>query len=79
MVHLTTWEDFEKAAERLYLQSPEKCRYSIKYKHAKGYFKVKLTDDHICLQYKSESIQDCKRMEKFIGSLLRHMASAPET
>jgi len=72
---MKTWEDFEKGAERLYLQDPQKCRYNIKYIHGKGIFKVKMTDDVVCLQYKSESIQDCKRMEKFISSLLRHMAS----
>ena len=30
MVYLESWEEFEQAAERLYLQDPMKCRYAIK-------------------------------------------------
>ncbi|XP_021946291.1 signal recognition particle 9 kDa protein [Folsomia candida] len=74
-MYLKSWDDFEKGAERLYLQDPLKCRYNILYIHKKGIFKVKMTNDVVCLQYKSESIQECKRMEKFISNLLRHMAS----
>jgi len=28
-----------------------------------------------CLQYRTEIAQDLKKMEKFIGNLMRHMAS----
>ena len=27
MTYLDSWEEFEQAAERLYLQDPKKCRY----------------------------------------------------
>eukprot|EP00095_Tigriopus_kingsejongensis_P010024 maker-scaffold1048_size67263-snap-gene-0.24 protein:Tk10024 transcript:maker-scaffold1048_size67263-snap-gene-0.24-mRNA-1 annotation:"signal recognition particle 9 kda protein" len=75
MTVLTTWEDFEKAAERLYLQDPLKARYTLKYDHVLGCLEMKMTDDVVCLQYKSRAAQDVKKMEKFITNLMRHMAS----
>ncbi|KAL2731663.1 signal recognition particle 9 kDa protein-like, partial [Vespula maculifrons] len=75
MTYLNSWEEFEKGAERLYLQNPMKARYSMKYCHNKGVLWLKLTDNCTCLQYKTEIAQDLKKMEKFIGNLMRHMAS----
>ncbi|PNF36315.1 Signal recognition particle 9 kDa protein [Cryptotermes secundus] len=45
MTYVKSWEEFEKAAERLYLQDPMKVRYSMKYTHNKGCLSLKLTDD----------------------------------
>ncbi|XP_023704956.1 signal recognition particle 9 kDa protein isoform X2 [Cryptotermes secundus] len=75
MTYVKSWEEFEKAAERLYLQDPMKVRYSMKYTHNKGCLSLKLTDDVDCLQYKTEIVQDLKKVEKFINNLMRHMAS----
>ncbi|XP_012270194.1 signal recognition particle 9 kDa protein [Orussus abietinus] len=75
MTYLTSWEEFEKVAERLYLQDPLKARFSMKYCHKKGLLCLKLTDNCTCLQYRTEIAQDFKKMEKFIGNLMRHMAS----
>ncbi|XP_011302676.1 signal recognition particle 9 kDa protein isoform X1 [Fopius arisanus] len=85
MTYMSSWEEFEKGAERLYLQDPAKARYSMKYCHNKGVLCLKLTDNRTaccffvvwmqCLQYKTEIAQDLKKMEKFIGNLMRHMAS----
>jgi len=75
MTFLTTWEDFEKAAERLYLQDPMKARYVIQYDHNEGCLKMKMTDDVVCIQYKTDAAQDMRRMEKFANNLMRHMAS----
>lgn len=75
MTYLKSWEEFEKQAERLYLQDPMKVRYTMKYIHKQGCLKVKLTDNAKCLQYKTEIQQDLKKMEKFINNLMRHMAS----
>ncbi|XP_011500519.1 PREDICTED: signal recognition particle 9 kDa protein [Ceratosolen solmsi marchali] len=75
MTYLNTWEEFEKCAERLYLQDPMKARYTMKYCHQKGILSLKFTDDRTCLQYKTEIAQDVKKMEKFIKNLMRHMAS----
>ncbi len=75
MTVLKTWEDFEKAAERLYLQDPMRARYNIKYDHGAGTLHMKMTDDAVCLQYKSDAAQDVKKMERFVNNLMRHMAS----
>jgi len=75
MTYLTSWEDFEKNAERLYLQDPMKTRYVIDYDHAKGELNMKFTDDVICIQYKTDAAQDVRKMEKFVNGLMRHMAS----
>ncbi len=36
---------------------------------------MKMTDNMVCLQYKTDAAQDVKKMEKFINNLMRHMAS----
>ena len=75
MTFLESWEEFEKAAERLYLQDPMKVRYTTKYDHSNGCMILKMTDDVVCLQFKSEAAQDVKKMDKFVNNLMRHMAS----
>lgn len=45
MVYVKNWEDFEIAAESMYLQNPSKCRYSMKYIHSKSHLLLKLTDN----------------------------------
>lgn len=45
MTYIKTWEDFEKAGERLYLQEPTKVRYTMKYTHSKNQLILKMTDD----------------------------------
>lgn len=74
MTYLTSWEEFSKAAERLYLSSPSKCRFVTKYRHCDGQLYVKMTDDQVCLQYRSEHAQDVKKLEKLTSSIMRHMA-----
>lgn len=45
MTYLKSWEEFEKAAEKLYLQAPLKARYTMKYSHSKSALVLKMTDD----------------------------------
>ncbi|KAG7167140.1 Signal recognition particle 9 kDa protein-like [Homarus americanus] len=52
MVYVEAYEDFEKAAERVYLNAPMKC-----------------------VQYKTDSQQELKKLEKLISNLMKHMAS----
>nr|CAI5869518.1 unnamed protein product [Callosobruchus analis] len=49
MTYLNSWEDFEKEAERLYLQSPWKVRYTMKYVHSKNQLVLKMTDDVVVI------------------------------
>ncbi|XP_022910838.1 signal recognition particle 9 kDa protein [Onthophagus taurus] len=75
MTFLKSWEEFEKAAERLYLQDPSKVRYTMKYVHSKNHLLLKMTNDVVCLQFKTEIAQDVRKIDKFINNLMRHMAS----
>ncbi|KAB7493821.1 Signal recognition particle protein [Armadillidium nasatum] len=59
MVYLEIYEDFERAAERLYLNAP-----------------MKLTLE--CIQFKTDSQQELKKIEKLMSSLIKHMASNSE-
>lgn len=45
MTFLKSWEEFEKAAEKLYLQAPMKARYTMKYVHSKNMLVLKMTDN----------------------------------
>lgn len=45
MVYLKDWEDFEIAAESMFMQSPGKCRFTLKYIHSKGLIQLKFTDN----------------------------------
>lgn len=47
----------------------------MKYNHSKGALEMKMTDDIVCLQYKTDAAQDMKKMDKFVNNLMRHMAS----
>ncbi|XP_074654096.1 signal recognition particle 9 kDa protein-like [Tubulanus polymorphus] len=75
MTYITSWEEFAKAAERLYLADPTKARFSMKYRHCDGKLTVKLTDNHVCLMYRTEHAQDVKKLERFTSHLMRHMSS----
>lgn len=78
-MYANSWDEFEKAAQNLYLQNPMKVRYSLKYSHEKNLLKVKMTDNYRCLQYKTEIQQELKKIEKFVNNLMRHMASKEES
>lgn len=75
MVFLEAFEDFEKAAERIYLNAPMRTRCVMKYNHSNSCLKVKVTDDHVCVQYQTDSQQELKKLEKLISNLMKHMAS----
>lgn len=45
MVYLKDWEDFEIAAESMFIQNPGKCRFTLKYMHSKGLLQLKFTDN----------------------------------
>lgn len=54
MTFLKSWEEFEKAAEKLYTQSPDKIRYTMKYTHTKNQLILKMTDDVVVRKIKVE-------------------------
>ncbi|XP_043543327.1 signal recognition particle 9 kDa protein [Chiloscyllium punctatum] len=75
MTYIHNWEEFVKAAEKLCLTEPMKVRVVIKYRHCAGLLSMKVTDDVVCLQYKTDQAQDVKKFEKFQNQLMRLMVS----
>ncbi|XP_068199073.1 signal recognition particle 9 kDa protein-like [Antennarius striatus] len=69
------WEEFARAAEKLYLADPMKVRLVIKYRHCNGKLCIKMTDNDVCLQYKTDQAQDVKKMDKLHGKFMRLMVS----
>lgn len=51
-------------AEELYRCSPLDTRYSIKYRHVDGKLVFKVTDDKVCLQFRTDQQQDLKKLER---------------
>uniref|UniRef100_A0A8C9AVE0 Signal recognition particle 9 n=1 Tax=Phocoena sinus TaxID=42100 RepID=A0A8C9AVE0_PHOSS len=45
MPQYQTWEEFSRAAEKLYLADPMKARVVLKYRHSDGSLCIKVTDD----------------------------------
>ncbi|XP_059614277.1 signal recognition particle 9 kDa protein [Phlebotomus argentipes] len=75
MVYVKNWDDFEIAAENMYMRNPLRSRFSMKYIHHKGQLLLKLTDNNKCVQYKTEVMPDLRKIEKFTGNIMGHMAS----
>ncbi|KAF9130858.1 hypothetical protein BGW39_002552 [Mortierella sp. 14UC] len=82
MVNIHQWDEFQKAAEELYLLSPTTTRYVAKYRHVEGKLVLKVTDDRTCLKYKTDQMQDLNKFERLNRSLMAKMhnkAPAPES
>ena len=73
MPKIESWDEFSKAAERLYQSDPFKVRYNIKYRHCDGKLILTVTDDQVRLRYETQHAQDVKKIEKLTASLLRLM------
>ncbi|KAM9317190.1 signal recognition particle 9 kDa protein [Gastrophryne carolinensis] len=75
MPYIRTWEEFTRAAEKLYQADPMKVRVMLKYRHCDGSLRMKVTDDVVCLLYCTDQAQDVKRIEKFHSQLMRLMVA----
>ncbi|KAA0196990.1 hypothetical protein HAZT_HAZT000722 [Hyalella azteca] len=75
MVFVDSYEDFERRAEQIYLGAPMKTRCVLKYDHSKALLIAKVTDDVVCLQYRTDSHEDLRKLEKLMSNIMRHMAS----
>lgn len=73
MPYFDTWEEFEKHAEALFQAEPDRTRCSIKYRHVDGQIVCKVTDDKACLKFRTDQLQDVKKIEKFNATLMRAM------
>ncbi|XP_066910949.1 signal recognition particle 9 kDa protein-like [Clytia hemisphaerica] len=75
MTYIENWEDFAKAAEQLFIENPSQARFCTKYRHCDGKLVIKMTDDKVCLKYRTDQAQDVKKLEKLNNVLMRHMTS----
>ncbi|KAG0255663.1 hypothetical protein BG011_004994 [Mortierella polycephala] len=73
MVNILQWDEFQKAAEELYMMSPKRTRYVAKYRHVEGKLVLKVTDDLTVLKYKTDQMQDLNKFERLNRSLMAKM------
>ncbi|XP_041418149.1 signal recognition particle 9kDa L homeolog isoform X1 [Xenopus laevis] len=57
------------------LQSNMLVRVVLKYRHCEGNLCIKVTDDVVCLLYRTDQAQDVKKIEKFHSQLMRLMVA----
>lgn len=75
MPYISSWEEFARAAELLYVEDPLNFRFVTKYRHNDGKLVLKCTDNKVCLMYQTGASQDIKKIEKLTTQFMRHMAS----
>lgn len=51
-----------RADTQLFISDPENTRYLVKYRHVDAKLVLKVTDDKVCLKYKTDQSQDVKKM-----------------
>ncbi|XP_069349690.1 signal recognition particle 9 kDa protein-like [Eulemur rufifrons] len=64
------WEEFSRVAEQLYFTDPMKARVVLEYRHSDGSVCIKVTDDLVCLMYRTDPPQDVKKIENFHSQLM---------
>ena len=47
---------------QLFIGDPEHTRYLVKYRHVDAKLVLKVTDDKVCLKYRTDQSQDVKKM-----------------
>ncbi|KAJ1667290.1 hypothetical protein IW140_001747 [Coemansia sp. RSA 1813] len=64
MVFYGNWDSFTKAAADICAGSPDKARYTVKYRNCDGMLVLKVTDDVTCAQMRTERLGDIKKITK---------------
>ena len=75
MVYVTEFDGFVSKAKALYEQNPSNVRYSMKYRHCDGMLVLKVTDDKVCLKFRTDKASDLKRVEEFNLNMMGVMAT----
>jgi len=63
MVYIQEWESFFEAVCKLQEKNPTKTRYLIKFRAKDSSLVLKVTDDVVCIKYKTSKASDLKHME----------------
>ncbi|KZT25013.1 signal recognition particle, SRP9/SRP14 subunit [Neolentinus lepideus HHB14362 ss-1] len=73
MVYISSWQEYQEAAEALYAKSPNTTRYVVKWRASEGKLVLKITDDVTCLKFKTYSSIFLNRFEALNLSLMQKM------
>ncbi|PCH42959.1 signal recognition particle SRP9/SRP14 subunit [Wolfiporia cocos MD-104 SS10] len=75
MVYISSWQEYQEAAEALYDKSPNTTRYCVKWRASEGKLVLKITDNTTCLKFKTYSSIFLNRFEALNLSLMQKMQS----
>lgn len=78
MPYVDDWASFAAQAEALYRSRPLHTRYVLKYRHCDGKLVLKVTDDIVCLKFRTDQQADLKRVEALNNTFFRLMARGPD-
>uniref|UniRef100_A0A0D6QR04 Signal recognition particle 9 kDa protein n=1 Tax=Araucaria cunninghamii TaxID=56994 RepID=A0A0D6QR04_ARACU len=78
MVYIDSWDEFAERAVLLFRSDPVSTRYVMKYRHCDGKLVLKVTDNKVCLKFKTDQAQDAKKMEKLNNVFFTLMARGPD-
>jgi len=78
MVYIENWDDFQESSIKLFRSDPVATRYVMKYRHCDGKLVLKVTDDKVCLKFKTDQAQDIRKMEKLNNTFFSMMARGPD-
>ncbi|GFP99582.1 signal recognition particle 9 kDa protein [Phtheirospermum japonicum] len=78
MVYIATWDHFLNNQSNFFIQSEEKTRYVMKYRHCQSKLVFKVTDNKECIKFKTDQAQDARKMEKLNNIFFTLMANGPE-
>ncbi|KAI0920286.1 hypothetical protein AcW1_002070 [Taiwanofungus camphoratus] len=73
MVYISSWQEYQEAAEALYEKSPSTTRYCVKWRASEGKLVLKITDNTTCLKFKTYSSIFLNRFEALNFSLMQKM------
>lgn len=63
MVYIKTFHEFFSQAQALYKRDPKNTRYTFKFRPKDQRLVLKVTDDRVCVKFKTESQSDVKNLE----------------
>mmetsp|Transcript_9825 Transcript_9825/g.31909 ORF Transcript_9825/g.31909 Transcript_9825/m.31909 type:complete len:106 (-) Transcript_9825:69-386(-) len=77
MVYVQNFDEFYARAEEMFRADPMGTRYVTKYRHCDGKLVLKVTDDKVCLKFKTDQLVDLKKMDKLNNLFFTVMVKGP--
>jgi signal recognition particle subunit SRP9 len=75
MVYISDFDEFVQRSTELFQASPDKSRYTIKYRDNDKMLVLKVTNNVTCLQYKTSQHGDMKKLEQLNNTMMQLMAA----